>query len=104
MEYFLDRCQSCGGLWLDNGELEGILKKITRSPLSSLIQCKPRLLRRVQSRWGFPVESRSITPPGGEAAALPFGRTRGFKPRDRYNLIDRFLSPHEEVTQDQPSG
>ncbi len=33
------------------------------------------------------MESRSITPPGGEAAALPFGRTRGFKPRVRYNLI-----------------
>ncbi len=37
MEFFLDRCQSCGGLWLDNGELEGILKKITRSPLASLV-------------------------------------------------------------------
>ena len=43
-----------------------------------LIQCKPRLLRRAQSRWGFQ---------RGEAAALPFGRTRGFKPRVRYNLI-----------------
>ena len=42
------------------------------------IQCKPRLLRRAQSRWGFQ---------RGEAAALPFGRTRGFKPRVRYNLI-----------------
>ena len=39
---------------------------------------KPRLLRRVQSRWGFQ---------RGEAEALPFGRTRGFKPRVRYNLI-----------------
>ncbi len=45
-----------------------------------LIQCKPRLLRRVQSRWGFQ---------RGEAAALPFGRTRGFKPSVRYNLIVR---------------
>ncbi len=37
---------------------------------------------------GFPpVELRSLTPQGGEAAALPFGRTRGFKPRVRYNLI-----------------
>jgi len=42
------------------------------------IECKPRLLRRGQSRWGFQ---------RGEAAALPFGRTRGFKPRVRYNLI-----------------
>jgi len=37
-----------------------------------------RLLRRAQSRWGFQ---------RGEAAAHPFGRTRGFKPRVRYNLI-----------------
>ncbi len=43
----------------------------------SLIQCKPRLLRRAQSRWGFQ---------RGEAAALPTGQTRGFKPRVRYNL------------------
>ncbi len=33
------------------------------------------------------MESRSITSQGGEAAVLPFGRTRGFKPRVRYNLI-----------------
>jgi len=39
---------------------------------SVLIQCKPRLLRRAQSRWGYQ---------RGEAEALPFGRTRGFKPR-----------------------
>ncbi len=32
-----------------------------------------------------PAESRSITPQEGEAAALPFGRTRGFKPGVRYN-------------------
>ena len=29
----LDRCQSCGGIWLDNGELEAIIKKLGRSPL-----------------------------------------------------------------------
>jgi len=34
-----------------------------------------------------PVESRSITPQGGEAAALPFDRTPGFKLRVRYSLI-----------------
>ena len=43
MEIFLDRCQGCGGLWLDQGELEGILKKIPRGPLTSLIN---RLLPR----------------------------------------------------------
>jgi len=46
--------------------------------VKSFIQCKPRLLRRGQSRWGFQ---------RGEAAVHPFGRTRGFKPRVRYNLI-----------------
>jgi len=45
-------------------------------------QCKPRLLRRAQSRWGFQ---------RGEAAAHPIGRTRGFKPRVRYILIPIFL-------------
>jgi hypothetical protein len=34
-----------------------------------------------------PAELRSITPQGGEAVALSFGRTRGFKPRVRYILI-----------------
>jgi len=37
MEFFLDRCPSCGGLWLDRGELEGILREAARSPLASLI-------------------------------------------------------------------
>ncbi len=37
MEILLDRCQGCRGLWLDQGELEGILKKIPRGPLTSLI-------------------------------------------------------------------
>ncbi len=38
MEFILDRCQSCGGIWLDKGELEGILKKVSRSPLASFIE------------------------------------------------------------------
>ncbi len=37
MEFFLDRCQSCGGIWLDKGELEGILAKMSRAPSSSFI-------------------------------------------------------------------
>lgn len=28
MDFLLDRCQSCGGVWLDKGELEGILKLV----------------------------------------------------------------------------
>jgi len=41
---------------------------------------------------GSPVESRSILHRGGEAAALPFGRTRGFKPCVRSNLISPLTS------------
>ncbi len=37
MEFFLDRCQSCGGIWLDKGELEGILEKTVRAPSSSFV-------------------------------------------------------------------
>ncbi len=47
---------------------------------------------RPKADGGSPVESRSITPQGGEAVALPFGRTRGFKPHVRYNLIHPDLS------------
>ena len=38
MEFLLDRCQSCGGIWLDKGEMEGILKKVSQSPIASLIK------------------------------------------------------------------
>lgn len=31
--YVLDRCHECGGIWLDKGELEAIVKKIRRGPL-----------------------------------------------------------------------
>ena len=36
-EILLDRCQGCGGIWLDRGELEQIVKKVARSPLASMI-------------------------------------------------------------------
>ena len=29
----LDRCQECGGVWLDKGELEAIVRKISRGPV-----------------------------------------------------------------------
>ena len=29
----LDRCNECGGIWLDRGELEAIVKNISRGPL-----------------------------------------------------------------------
>ncbi len=37
MEIMLERCQGCGGLWLDPGELDVIMKKVSRGPLASLI-------------------------------------------------------------------
>ena len=33
-EFVLDRCQNCGGIWMDKGELEGIIRKVARGPLS----------------------------------------------------------------------
>ena len=31
----LDRCHECGGIWLDRGELEAIVRKIRRGPLGA---------------------------------------------------------------------
>ena len=31
--YALDRCDQCGGVWMDRGELEGVIRKISRGPL-----------------------------------------------------------------------
>jgi len=31
--FALDRCHECGGIWLDRGELEAIVRKISRGPL-----------------------------------------------------------------------
>lgn len=31
----LDRCHECGGIWLDRGELETIVRKISRGPLGA---------------------------------------------------------------------
>ena len=35
MDFVLDRCESCGGICLDKGELEGILRKAARGPLGA---------------------------------------------------------------------
>lgn len=37
MEFVLDRCGSCGGIWLDKGELEGIVRRATRGPLGAFL-------------------------------------------------------------------
>jgi Zn-finger nucleic acid-binding protein len=38
MQFTLDHCPGCGGLWLDKGELEGILKKVTRSSVAATVK------------------------------------------------------------------
>ena len=35
--FILDRCHNCGGIWMDKGELEGVIRKVTRSPLGAWI-------------------------------------------------------------------
>jgi Zn-finger nucleic acid-binding protein len=35
MEFFLNRCESCEGIWLDKGELEAILRRAARGPLGA---------------------------------------------------------------------
>lgn len=35
--FALDRCRECGGVWMDKGELEGIIRKISRGPLGALL-------------------------------------------------------------------
>ena len=38
MDFVLDRCESCEGIWLDKGELEGILRKAARGPLGAFFE------------------------------------------------------------------
>jgi Zn-finger nucleic acid-binding protein len=35
--FVLDRCHECGGIWMDKGELEGVIRKINRGPLGTWI-------------------------------------------------------------------
>ena len=35
--YVLDRCHKCGGIWMDKGELEGVVRKVSRGPLGEWI-------------------------------------------------------------------
>jgi Transcription factor zinc-finger len=31
--FMLEHCQECGGVWMDKGELEAVIRKISRGPL-----------------------------------------------------------------------
>jgi hypothetical protein len=35
--FILDRCRNCEGIWMDKGELEGVIRKISRGPLGAWI-------------------------------------------------------------------
>jgi Transcription factor zinc-finger len=35
--FMLEHCQECGGVWMDKGELEGMIRKISRGPLGAWI-------------------------------------------------------------------
>ena len=35
--FALDRCDKCGGIWMDRGELEGVVSKVSRGPLGEWI-------------------------------------------------------------------
>jgi hypothetical protein len=35
--FVLERCQSCGWIWMNQGELEGIIRTVTQGPLGHLI-------------------------------------------------------------------
>lgn len=37
MEFVLERCDSCDGIWLDEGELEGIVSSAARGPLGAFL-------------------------------------------------------------------
>jgi len=37
MDFILDRCETCEGIWLDKGELKGILRKAARGPLGAFL-------------------------------------------------------------------
>ena len=38
MQLTLEHCPSCGGVWLDKGELETILKRVTRSSMATTVK------------------------------------------------------------------
>ena len=35
--FLLDHCTKCEGIWMDRGELEGLMRKVSRGPLGSLV-------------------------------------------------------------------
>jgi len=42
MEFILDRCEICDGIWLYEGKLEGLLRRAARGPLEpSLVDVFP---------------------------------------------------------------
>jgi Zn-finger nucleic acid-binding protein len=38
MEFVLDRCESCEGIWLNKGDLDRILRRAARGPLGAFFE------------------------------------------------------------------
>jgi len=38
MDFVLDRCERCEGIWLDKGDLEGILRRAALGPLGAFFE------------------------------------------------------------------
>jgi len=36
--FILDRCEKCGGIWMDQGELEGVIRRVTRGPIGEWLE------------------------------------------------------------------
>jgi Transcription factor zinc-finger len=36
--FILDKCNKCGGVWMDNGELEAVIRRVTRGPIGEWIE------------------------------------------------------------------
>jgi Zn-finger nucleic acid-binding protein len=56
--FVLERCQKCGGIWLDNGELEAIIKQFNRVSLGTWID--KLLAKEKNSRESEVAESQKL--------------------------------------------
>ena len=58
MDFVLDRCESCEGIWLDKDQLKGILRKAARVRwVHSLIDASPKMKPKRRTRRKHPVDN-----------------------------------------------
>jgi Zn-finger nucleic acid-binding protein len=48
--FILDRCRECGGIWMDKGELEGVIRKMSRGPLGAWLDTLTAKVEAVSKR------------------------------------------------------